>query len=185
VTQIVYLAGIDNSGPQHWQSLWREQHGGVWVEHADWQHPDRDLWVADLDATLRGLSSEKLIVAHSLGCLLLAEWAQDHADAGLGGAFLVAPPDVEAPSFPSHATGFRTVFELALPCPAAVVASDDDAYATLDYARRLTAHWRARLIEVGRKGHINAASGLGAWDEGWQHLQAFASEIERSRQNAR
>ena len=43
----VFLAGIRNSGPQHWQRLWNEDLGGLWVEHADWENPERDAWVLE------------------------------------------------------------------------------------------------------------------------------------------
>jgi predicted alpha/beta hydrolase family esterase len=31
---------------------------------------------------------------------------------------------------------------------------------------------------VGAKGHINAESGIGAWDEGWGMLQVFVARLE-------
>jgi predicted alpha/beta hydrolase family esterase len=182
----VFLAGIDNSGTGHWQTLWHERfEGSVWVQHADWQYPDRDAWVADLDATLRSVEGEKLIVAHSLGCLLLAEWAQKHADPGIAGAFLVAPPDVEAPSFPAAITGFRPALENAMSCAALIVASEDDPYASLDYARRLAERWRARFVNAGCRGHINAASRLGDWPEGLQLLRDFESSLGATRDASR
>lgn len=33
-------------------------------------------------------------------------------------------------------------------------------------AARCAADWGSRLVEVGPQGHINGASGLGAWEEG-------------------
>jgi hypothetical protein len=36
----------------------------------------------------------------------------------------------------------------------------------MDYCQRLAEHWRARLVNVGMHGHINAESSLGDWPEG-------------------
>jgi predicted alpha/beta hydrolase family esterase len=174
----VFLAGIDNSGPDHWQSLWRERfEEALWVEHTDWHRPDRDTWVADLDAALRSIVGQKLVVAHSLGCLLIAEWARDHIDTEIAGAFLVAVPDIESPALPPTISGFRPAFENTLPCPALLVASEDDPYAGLDYARRLAARWQARFVNLGCKGHINAASQLGQWQEGLKLLREFEAGL--------
>ena len=88
-TTFVFLAGIGNSGPEHWQYMWHQRVGGVWVEHDSWDEPSRDAWVKDLDEALRGVDGPKILVAHSLGCLLVTEWAAEHADPAIEGAFLV------------------------------------------------------------------------------------------------
>jgi predicted alpha/beta hydrolase family esterase len=173
----VFLAGIDNSGPDHWQSIWyRKLPGSLWVEHADWSNPNRDAWVADLDAALASVGGPKLVIAHSIGGLLLAEWALEHEDDELEGALLIAVPDVQSKSFPKTATGFRSAFLNPMPCPAMMLASDNDPYADLSYSRRLASYWRALLLDMGPIGHINADSGLGEWEEGWQIMQTMGEE---------
>ncbi|MEV4559967.1 alpha/beta hydrolase [Kitasatospora sp. NPDC049285] len=163
----VYLAGIDNSGPQHWQYRWHAaQTNAVWVEHASWDAPVRDLWVADLDAALRSIDGPKLIVAHSLGCSLLTEWAADHADSAITGAFLVAAPDPHGPHFPTAAQGFGTPRLAPLPFPTVLVASADDPYSSPAHARTTATALAADLVEAGALGHLNPASGLGDWPTG-------------------
>ena len=49
----IFLAGIGNSEPDHWQSIWFRDLGGRWVEHADWDRPRADDWVADLERALK------------------------------------------------------------------------------------------------------------------------------------
>ncbi|WP_432185923.1 RBBP9/YdeN family alpha/beta hydrolase [Streptomyces sp. Tue6028] len=164
----VFLAGIGNSGPEHWQSLWRGRlPGSVWVEHDTWDEPDRDAWVRDLDSALRSIAGPKVLVAHSLGCSVLAEWAVDHADEGVVGAFLVAMPDPHGPGFPAEAVGFDAPRHEPLPFPAVLVASEDDPYGSMEYAVAAAGRLGAPLVNVGSKGHINAQSGLGDWPEGW------------------
>ena len=168
----VFLAGIDNSGPDHWQRQWyeREAPNSVWVEHASWDRPVRDAWVKDLSDTLAGVTGPAVLIAHSLGCALLGEWAreQDGRTAEVRGAFLVAAPDPEGENFPAAAEGFSAAaYEAALPFPAVVVTSEDDPYGTVEHATAVAGRLGAPLVNVGAKGHINASAGLGDWSEGW------------------
>lgn len=175
----VFLAGVANSEPDHWQSRWyRALKPAIWVEHEDWYWPVRDAWVSELDAALQKVNGRKVVIAHSLGCLSLAEWARGHTDAGLVGAFLVAPPDVRGASFPEGALGWREAFENPMPVPSFVVASHDDPYASFGYARRLAAHWGARLVDVGDCGHINLKSDIGDWDGGRRLLEELIAGLE-------
>ena len=181
----VFLAGIGNSEPQHWQSLWFRALGGRWVEHADWDHPVAADWVADLDAALRDIAGPKTLVAHSLGCLLAVEWARQRGDAGRSagviGSFLVAPPDPRGPNWPATTvTGFAAATETAKPpLPALVVASTTDPYASLASARAAAACWGAELVDVGALGHINLASGIGAWEPGRALFDDFVARCSK------
>ncbi len=40
--QVLTLAGLWNSGPTHWQTLWEQKHA-EWdrVAHRDWSNPDK------------------------------------------------------------------------------------------------------------------------------------------------
>jgi predicted alpha/beta hydrolase family esterase len=170
----VFLAGIGNSEPEHWQRLWfaevSQSARSLWVDHHDWNRVSRDHWVTELDAAIDGADATDrplVFVAHSLGCLLAAEWIDENRDARVRGALLVAPPDLTCERAPKTTTGFRSPFAVGpLACKAVLVASDDDPYASIEFARRLAEHWKARLAGVGPRGHINLASGLGRWPEG-------------------
>ncbi|MGA4845925.1 RBBP9/YdeN family alpha/beta hydrolase [Streptomyces sp. G5(2025)] len=169
----VFLAGIDNSGPRHWQSQWSKRLSpSVWVEHSSWDEPVRDRWVAELDSSLRSIQGPKLVIAHSLGCTLLAEWAAEHQDPDVVGAFLVAVPDVNGANFPRQATGFDSARHGRLPFPSVVVASETDPYASVRSATANAELFSSSLINVGDKGHINEGSDLGDWQEGWTHLHS-------------
>jgi len=176
-TTYVFLAGIGNSGPEHWQSQWRDREAGsVWVEHDSWDNPVRDVWVKELDHALAAIEGPKILVAHSLGCSLVAEWAAGHEGGNVVGALLVAMPDPHGDGFPAQAVGFGAPRDVRLPFRAVVVASEDDPYASLEFASAAADRLGARLVNVGRKGHINAASGLGDWPEGWS---LFCEEFAR------
>lgn len=175
--ETLFLAGIDNSGPGHWQRLWFGRLGGVWVEQDDWSRPTAKDWERTLGETLRSAPGPKLIVAHSLGCLTFAGWAREKADPGVRGAFLVAPPDPSSPRFPQEAEGFGDPFGTEFPFPILLAASRNDPYASFDFSRRLAERWGARLLDAGELGHINAASGLGFWEEGFRAFQTFQKAL--------
>jgi predicted alpha/beta hydrolase family esterase len=174
----VFLAGVNNSGPDHWQRMWLDRvDKGVWVEHEDWDYPQRDAWVSDLQRTVWKIRGPMVLVAHSLGCLVVAEWANERSDPAVQAAFLVAPPDPYGDAFPPDAGGFGASITAGLAFPSMVVASQDDPYAGIEFARNVAETWGSRFVDLGAKGHINAASGLGAWDEGWALLQSFLQEM--------
>jgi hypothetical protein len=165
----IYVAGIGNSGPDHWQYMWYKRGGrGVWVEHESWDAPVRDEWVADLDAVLTSATGPKVVIAHSLGCSVVAAWAAEHSDDAIAGAFLVAVPNVLGPNFPTDAEGFGSLAYQPLPFPTVVVASDNDPYGSAEHAAAVAASTGAQLVNVGEKGHINSSSGLDDWPEGWE-----------------
>jgi predicted alpha/beta hydrolase family esterase len=95
--RVLTLPGWLNSGPEHWQSRWELLHGFERVEQDDWLWPRRGDWMARLDQVLLdGDEAPAILVAHSLGCQLVASWAaHSHHTARVRGALLVAPPDTE------------------------------------------------------------------------------------------
>lgn len=177
--RVAFLPGVGNSEPEHWQSHWhRSMPGSLWVEQRDWDNPVRDEWVAAALQALRSAQGPKVIVAHSLGCLLAAEvLEQAQAKTGVIAAFLVSVPDAEGPAFPRCISGFKRALDLSMPVPSCVVASTDDPYGSVAHAERVAARWESPLISVGAKGHINLKSGLGHWAEGREHFNALLSSL--------
>jgi uncharacterized protein len=163
---VLVLPGYQDSGPEHWQSLWERAVPDVRrVVQRDWESPDRDEWVATLDRAIAGASAPPVLVAHSLGCLAVVHWAARHR-APVHGALLVAPPDVERPDFLPAARSFGPIPRHPLPFPSVVVASADDPYADLDRARGFARAWGSELVDLGPAGHINTAAGFGPWPAG-------------------
>lgn len=74
---VLVVPGWQNSGPEHWQSQWQAQQPG-WqrVMQRDWLTPQLADWVAALDAAIVAATQPVLLVAHSLGCVTVAHWAQ-------------------------------------------------------------------------------------------------------------
>jgi len=178
VRRILTIPGLWNSGPQHWQTHWEAKSAGVTrVMQRDFDHPDRDEWVATLDAAIRACPEPPVLAAHSLGCSLVAQWSKDRGGRGVAGAFLVAPSDAEAPNYPIEGRSFSSMPLVRLPFPSLVVASTDDEYVSLDRARAFADAWGSRLVTIGAAGHINGASGYGPWPEGEAMLRELCAEL--------
>ncbi|MFS2127335.1 alpha/beta hydrolase, partial [Pseudomonas sp. Pseusp97] len=43
--------------------------------------------------------------------------------------------------------------------------SGNDPLASPEAVQRMARHWRASLVELGRVGHLNPASGFGDWPQ--------------------
>ena len=175
---VLTLAGLWNSGPQHWQTHWEHKHPG-WhrVQHRDWNSPGCHEWVAELDAAIAASEGPPLLVAHSLACVMVAQWAASGSELKITGAFLVAPSDVEAPSYPVDANGFAPMPMTKLPFPSIVVASSNDEFVAIERARQFAQAWGSKFVEIGPAGHINGDSGYGEWPEGEQMLIDFCAQL--------
>lgn len=172
-TKILILPGLGGSGPDHWQSRWEKADPACFrVQQGDWDHPVLEEWLAVLNDSVSRAGPEVVFVAHSLACLLVAHWAARSA-VPVRAALLVAPPDPRGRNFPAAAAGFAPFPRQALPFPSTVVASSNDPYATLAFAKSCAAAWGSEFVSLGAAGHINAASGLGAWQEGCALLQQW------------
>jgi len=172
---LTIVPGINNSDAVHWQSRWEAtQSDAVRISPASWDEPDLDDWIAAVDAAVT--SPDTIIVAHSLGSLAAAAWLAKNPGR-VRGALLVAPPDRFGAEFPAAAPTFRDAEPSVLGVPALVVASADDRYCALGTARKLATAWGAGFVEVGRVGHINNASKLGAWPAGRVLLDEFAESL--------
>jgi len=162
---VLILPGYGGSGPEHWQTRWEARHPEYQrVQMQDWNEPAVDVWVKVLTDAVTASSVPPLIVAHSLGCLVVSHFA------GRGGiaraALLVAVPDPSAPQFPREARGFSDFPRAPLGFPSRIVASRNDPYGSFEFSARCARAWGSELIDVGALGHINAESGLGDWPEG-------------------
>jgi len=175
---VLILPGLWNSGPRHWQSQWHARHPH-WrrADHRDWSNPARDEWVAELDAAIATCRGAPILLAHSLGGMLVAHWARSGSPFRVAGAFIVAPSDVERPSFPVTVDGWAPIPLEPLPFPSVVVGSANDPFAQPERTRAFAQGWGSRLVEIGEAGHMNTESGHGEWPEGLRLLQEFCDEI--------
>jgi predicted alpha/beta hydrolase family esterase len=167
------LPGLNNSGPRHWQTRWEERYGYTRIHQRDWDYPEAEDWIHTINEVIAPFPPESVIlICHSLACCTAVLWAR-HYRRSIKGAFLVAPSDTEAPSYPPGTAGFTPMPLYTLPFPSIVVASTNDYYVTPERAQYFATHWGSRFVSVGPKGHINSDSNLGNWPEGHELLQTL------------
>ncbi len=165
--KILSLPGWRNSGPRHWQSHWERLHLHQRVEQSDWEWPRRGDWMARLDDVVNEAHQPVVLVAHSLGCQLVASWAaHSQLTDRVQAAFLVAPADSERTDAPPQLFNWRPVSQQTLPFRSLLVASQNDPYCQIDRAAEFAAAWGSLLIKIGHCGHINSDSNLADWPEG-------------------
>jgi uncharacterized protein len=197
--QVLILPGYGNSGPDHWQSHWEMAHPEfVRVQQKDWDNPRREDWLSAIDQAVSAAIGPIILVAHSLACLAVAHWGQinnrfatddtygippdprqatelgtnrSRLQAKIRGALLVAPPDPLSPVFPPEAADFGPIPKGRLAFPGTIVYSANDPYATASFSQQCAREWHCETFFVGALGHINSASKLAMWPQGFARLE--------------
>jgi predicted alpha/beta hydrolase family esterase len=158
------VPGLNDSPEGHWQTLLQNSlQDSRRVEQDDWDAPNLEAWLERF-ASVVGENPDAVIVAHSLGCILVAHAATRFPALAIRGALLVAPADVDsAIHTPPILRNFAPVPIASLSFPNIVVASCNDPFIALSRARMLAEAWGSRFVNIGAAGHINIASGHGFW----------------------
>ena len=181
---ILTVPGLNNSGPGHWQTLWEERRDDCQrVELGMWDKPHRNTWVNQLNLAIHAADRPVILVAHSLGCLAVAWWAQLEGPALTGkvrGALLVAPPEVDHRLDDARVAGFAPTPRQPLPFPAILVGSHNDHYMGFRAVESLAHQWGCAFADAGRVGHINADSGLDDWPFGQFLLEQLIRRAAQS-----
>jgi predicted alpha/beta hydrolase family esterase len=174
----IIVPGLGGSEPEHWQSRFeRSLSRAMRVSGIDWDRPRLSAWI---DALLRAIETQpnSVLIAHSLGCALIAHAALRYPYLAVAGVMLVAPADVDAsPAIPDSVSSFAGVPQRPLPFPSLVIASTNDPYMAAGRARTFASAWGAQLVNIGACGHINVASGFGDWPEGRRILRDFTGRL--------
>jgi predicted alpha/beta hydrolase family esterase len=187
--EILFVPGIGGAGAEHWQAIWqREIPNAHTVEQLDWHRPDLRSWLIALERTIERCRNPFILVPHSLGCALVAHWAQQVSSglieaprAPVLGAMLVAPGDVDrfAPELEA-VRSFAPMPQQGFSFPSVVVASTNDPFVSAEKSALFADRWGSELISLGAMGHISTEDGCGLWPQGRRILQEFAD----SRQTA-
>jgi predicted alpha/beta hydrolase family esterase len=181
---VLLLPGWQNSGPSHWQSRWEAAHGYQRVEQHDWLRPLRGDWIARLeDVLLTGAQDEPVVlVAHSLGCQLVAAWASHSKNTHrVKAALLVAPGDPEREALRPVLSSWSPVAMQRLPFASVLIGSENDPYCSAERACQFAEAWGADWVSAGLQGHLNADSQLGDWPEGHAQLQTLRVQLQPPR----
>jgi predicted alpha/beta hydrolase family esterase len=174
MTNYLIVPGLGNSGPEHWQTYFQNSGDNFYrIEQAEWDAPVCETWIKTMDEKVLEFDlSTVVLVAHSLGCATIAQWANKY-QRKIKGALLVAPSDPEASLYTFPATGFAPIPLGKINFKTIVVTSSDDIWVSLERAQYFSNCWGSECINLGKAGHINVASGHTNWTEGLQLLQKF------------
>ncbi len=175
------IPGFMGSEAGHWQRHWlKNDPSSTLVEQDDWHNPVLIEWMYQLEASLER-NPGAILVAHSLGCMLVTHLARRLSATHIGGALLVAPADSEAMTKnDKRFESFTPIVREPLPFPTIVVASHNDPYMSFAKAKALAEIWGSGFVDLGHAGHINPASGYSQFPEGFilaknlQNLHAVA-----------
>lgn len=171
------LPGIGDSDQNHWQTIWqRSSPHFSRVIQDNWTHPECKNWVARLEEAVIQSGPNTVLIAHSLGCLLVSHWAAS-TQLKIKGALLVAPPNPMADAFPVEANSFNAFPDEVLHFNSVLIASSNDPYADAEFSRQCASSWGSELICIGAAGHINGSSNLGEWAEGKKILQQLLTAM--------
>ena len=167
--KVLLLPGWLNSDPLHWQSRWEALYGYERVIQHDWETPLRGDWITQLEDVVLSQPPDQpvLLAAHSLGCHLVAAWAQvSRSTTRVQGALLVAAPDLARADLPAQLHTWRQGVFKPLSFATTCVVSSDDPFGSEASGLAMAVSWGAHAVKLGPFGHINTASALGDWPEG-------------------
>lgn len=154
------VPGLRGSGDAHWQTWFEQELENVErVHQADWSQPDLELWSQQVINAIDASKGPVWLVAHSFGVLASVTAIQQRAKK-VAGAMLVAPAD------PAKFGIEDRIPNKSIDVDSVVVASTNDPWLSPVNATLWADRWGSRLINLGRVGHINVASGFGPWPEG-------------------
>jgi len=190
---VLIVPGLRDHVDAHWQTLLARELGAR-------GHPVRtvppmgrdDLDCAQrveaIDRALAEIPEPPIVVAHSGGAIMFVHWARAH-DRPIRGALLATPPDFEQPmpdGYPTidalRAGGWLPVPREPLPFPSIIAASRNDPLGRIERVAELARAWGSRFDDLGLVGHLNPASGFGAWPRAETYIAELAALRARAEQ---
>lgn len=176
---LLILAGLGDSGKNHWQSYWLKKYSNSSkVIQDNWVEPKLENWIEKLNEAILKLDAPTILVAHSLAVSMVMHWASSNTNPNIVGALLVAPADVDSPEHaPEAIWNFAPIPTKPLNFPTIVISSENDPYISLERAKYLAEKWESTFVNIGLKGHVNSESNLEYWEEGQMLLQQLIDRI--------
>ncbi len=146
---------------------WVLDRGFTVVEQHDWLRPLRGDWLMRLEEAVLEAPEEVVLVAHGLGCHLVAAWAaHSQQTARVRAALLVSPPHLQTPALKQALPSWSSVVRQRLPFKAVVVGCEEFAQGGLSSAQERALDWGAPWVNAGLAAHIQTPSTPGGWPQG-------------------
>ena len=164
----INIPGLHNSNKNHWQTKYEKLDplGFMRIHQENWDEPDCDTWINQIENELWNLNHSKLIlIGHSIGCMAIVKWHERFRHQ-IKGALLVAPSDSERANYPIYISGFASILDKELPFPTIVVASDNDHVTKIERSKEFAKNWGSELVILENAGHIEPKNGFGDWPLG-------------------
>ena len=193
MSTVLIVPGLRDHVDAHWQTLLARELAARGHEVRSVPPMGRDdldcaRRVEAIDRALAEIPEPPIVVAHSGGVIMFAHWARTH-DRPIRGALLATPPDFERPmpdGYPIiealRAGGWLPVPREPLPFPSVVAASRNDPLGRFERVAELARAWGSRLHDIGLVGHLNPASGFGAWPQAETYVAELAALRARAEQ---
>ena len=184
---ILIVPGWLNSGPDHWQSRWeRNLKTARRIEQDSWHAPDKDEWVGNI---VKAVEAQRARPCwwRTASASSPSPTRRRNFRRARGGAFLVAPPDVDntqswpenqGNTWPAGSYGFAPVPMTPLPFPSLLLAAEDDPYCSQARAKAFALAWGSIFVDVGQAGHIADQSGHGPWPDGLLRFGRFLADLK-------
>tara|TARA_R100000935_G_C2827317_1_gene163050 strand:- start:166 stop:747 length:582 start_codon:yes stop_codon:yes gene_type:complete len=177
--QFLHVPGIGNSGETHWHSSWENSFPKIIrVSQEDWENPNRDAWVKNLESYIQEYKEKPIIlISHSLGGGAIIH--ADHLNKlnSVKAVFMVALPDIEREDFPKECSGFLPMPKKKLSIPGIMISSENDEWCAIEVAEKWSDQLGIPLINIGKKQHICQAEEFETWDEGKKLLVNFLDSL--------
>ena len=181
----VFIVHCENADPeQHWY-VWLEQQlkgFNISVERiflADASHPDAEIWQTCLDAQLKQLNEQSIVIAHGLSCAAVARYLskklkQSTIKAGIfiAGFSEPIPQHPEFNSLISH-THFESNILKAQIQTRLVFFSSNDPIVPVPFTFKFSNLLNAQLIEVAQAGHFRKEDGYSEFPQLLEILQTL------------
>lgn len=179
---VLIVPGLRDHVDAHWQTLLAAELPRVrTVPPMGREDLDCARKVAAIEREARAIDGPLIIVAHSGGVIMTVHWARQTGREVLG-ALLATPPDFERPmpaGYPTidalRAGGWLPVPREPLPFASIVAASRNDPLADYDRVAQMATDWDSTLVDLGKAGHLNPASGFGRWPDARMWVDTLAA----------
>jgi uncharacterized protein len=167
---VLVVPGLRDHVDAHWQTLLLAQRP-AYRSVPPMGRTDLDCArrIDAIERAAQAINGPLVIVAHSGGCIMVAHWAKQTQRPVLG-ALLATPPDFESPMPEGYPTieqldcgGWLPVPRARLPFRSIVALSRNDPLGQPQRVAKLAADWGSEVADLGEVGHLNPASGYGAW----------------------
>jgi len=170
MTSFLILHGWQNHRPEgHWQRELAERltalgHRVDYPQLPDPDAPDLGAWLAVLRGT--PADADRVVVCHSLACLLWLHALADTAHAPPAArVLLVAPPSPELVAGHPEIAAFVPPSAVRPGPGTRLVAGDDDPWCPDGALRRFAEPLGVDIDVIPGGGHLNPASGYGEWPD--------------------